>query len=81
MERFRLRLNSNGRVPNGVGQDRKASVSFGAQYAMGKVGFITLYTGINLSGELELNDASGNEIVATDYDSTPFIGLNASIRF
>ena len=81
MERFRLRLNSNGRVPNGVGQDRKASVSLGAQYAMGKVGFITLYTGINLSGELELNDASGNEIVATDYDSTPFVGLNASIRF
>ena len=81
MERFRLRLNSNGRVPNGVGQDRKASVSFGAQYALGKVGFITLYTGVNLSGELELNDASGNEIVATDYDSTPFVGLNASIRF
>ena len=81
MERFRLRLNSNGRVPNGVGQDRKASVSVGAQYAMGKLGFITLYTGINLSGELELNDAVGNEIVATDYDSTPFVGLNASIRF
>ncbi|MDB4705670.1 DUF6268 family outer membrane beta-barrel protein [Verrucomicrobia bacterium] len=81
MERFRLRLNSNGRVPNGVGQDRKASVSFGAQYAMGKVGFITLYTGFNLSGELELNDASGNELAATDYDSTPFVGLNASIRF
>jgi hypothetical protein len=81
MERFRLRLNSNGRVPSGVGQDRKASVSFGAQYAMGKMGFITLYTGINLSGELELNDASGNEIASTDYDSTPFVGLNASIRF
>lgn len=80
-ERFRFRLNSNGRTPNGVGEDRKASVSIGAKYALGKLGFISVYSGINLLGELELDDSQGNEIVATDYQSAPFVGLNASFRF
>jgi hypothetical protein len=80
-ERFRFRLNSNGRIPNGVGEDRKASVSFGAKYALGRMGFISIYSGINLMGELELDDSKGNEIVATDYQTAPFVGLNASFRF
>ena len=80
-ERFRFRLNSRGQVPNGVGEDRKASVSLGAKYALGKMGFISVYSGINLVGDLELDDANGNEIMATDYQSAPFIGLNASFRF
>ena len=80
-ERFRFRLNENGGVPNGVGEDRGASANMGVKYAWSKRGSVTLFGGINLLGKLEVDDNAGNEVLVQDYDSAPFIGMNASIRF
>ncbi len=80
-ERFRFRLNENGPNPNGVGEDRSASVSLGARYAVNNIGYVTIYGGVNMVGEFLIDDSSGNELFSSDYQSAPSVGFNATFRF
>lgn len=80
-ERFRFRLNQKGSVPNGVGEDRVASINLGASYTWNDRFVFTLFGGFHLFGQLELDDAAGNEMAVRDYDSAPVLGIRGSFRF
>jgi hypothetical protein len=77
-ERFRLR--DVGGSKGGVGEDRSwpvfAGLTWGQPWAQ-----VSLLAGVELGGELRIEDSRGNRIARSDYDPAPFIGLTAEARF
>ena len=81
LERLRFRLSRQGPVPNGVGEDRGAPVSIGAQYNWKRKGSVTFFGGVDVAGELQVENPSGQELTSSDYDPAPFFGISANLRF
>lgn len=80
-ERLRFRLSDAGVQPEGIGEDRNASVFLGARYTLAGRGSIGVFAGMNFAGELRLENATGNRVAAADYDTVPIVGANLQLRF
>ena len=80
-ERLRFRLRSQGPVPSGVGEDRGAPLSIGARYNWKRRGTVTFFSGVDVAGELQVDNASGRELTSSSYDPAPFFGISANLRF
>lgn len=80
-EKTRFRLDDGGRVPSGVGQDRSIPIALTATYMPGPDLEFSLLGGMEFAGELQLEDASGNRLAKSDYDSAPFAGALVKVRF
>lgn len=80
-ERFRFRMDEQGVMADGVGEDQSASVYIAAAYSINSKTLLNLFAGLNFAGELSIDDAAGNEIVERDYDETPVVGANLRLRF
>jgi len=80
-ERFRFRLHPGAPSPGGVGQDSGMPIYVGARYSWSKQGSVSLLGGVNLGGELRLDDASGEEVTSSDYNPAPFLGLSLDLKF
>ena len=80
-ERFRFRLDPNGSTPNGVGEDRGAALYLGTRYTLSNKGSIDVFGGVDVGGELRLENAVGSPISQVDHDVAPFVGMSASFRF
>lgn len=80
-EKTRFRLDDGGLVPSGVGQDRSIPIALTATYMPGPDLELSLLGGMEFAGELRLEDASGNRLVESDYDSAPFAGALVKVRF
>jgi hypothetical protein len=80
-EKTRFRLDDSGPVPDGVGQDRSIPISLSATYLAATDWELTLLGGVELEGQLRLEDADGNRLAETDYDSAPFAGAIFRFRF
>ncbi len=80
-DRRRFRLSREGVVPDGVGEERSAPVYLGVRYNWPQSGSVALFGGANLAGKLQLDNPDGNELVDTEFDTAPFVGLSASFRF
>jgi hypothetical protein len=79
-EKLRFRLNSSGSVPGGVGEDRAFPLYGGCTYNVSPQSSINFIAGVELGGELSLENESGQRIVKESYDSAPFLGLTFNIR-
>lgn len=80
-EKLRFRLDEEGIAPKGVGEDRSLPILAGVTYRFTPQIQASLVGGVELDGELELNDENGNEIIDEDYDPSGFAGFTLSFRF
>ena len=77
----RFRLDENGDVPNGIGVDRAVSVLAGVEYHFSPAMRISFSGGVNVNGELGLEDADGRSVTEVDHDPGGFVGFAFSARF
>ena len=80
-ESLRFRLDNNGRIPDGVGEDKSFPLFAGCTYSWGFQKSVGIVGGVELGGELRLEDEDGNRIDKTEYDPGAFIGLTFNFRF
>jgi len=80
-ERLRFRLVDTGVAPKGVGEDRSFPVFGGATYTFSRKLRASLLIGMELAGELRLENENGNRITDSSYDPAPFGGLSFSYNF
>lgn len=81
IESLRFRLDDRGAAPEGVGGDRSIPIYLSATYSRGRDLQISAVAGIELDGELRLEDANGKSIAKDNYDTAPFLGATFSLRF
>lgn len=80
-ERLRFRLDKDGVAPNGIGNDESFPVFGAVSYRFNRKTRASLLGGVNLGGELRLEDEKGNELSESDYDSAVFLGLSFNLSF
>jgi hypothetical protein len=80
-ERLRFRLDEEGAVPNGVGDDRSFPIFGGITYSFTPMIRIGVLGGVEVGGELRLEDENGNTIINENHDPTGFLGITFSARF
>jgi outer membrane receptor protein involved in Fe transport len=80
-EKTRFRLDKDGPVPNGVGQDKAFPVGLTASYRPDPRFEISLIGGADFAGNLRLEDANGDKLDGSDYEIAPFAGLFATAKF
>jgi hypothetical protein len=80
-ERLRFRLADDGTVPNGIGDDRSFPIFGGIEYSFTPMIRISAVGGVEVGGELRLEDEGGNTIIEEDHDPAGFLGVAFSARF
>lgn len=78
---YRFRLDDAGIAPNGIAEERGVVGFVHLTRGFGRTASLDLYLGGVFGGELRLQDASGNDLVKTDFDPAPLIGVTFSARF
>jgi len=80
-ERLRFRLDEEGSVPNGIGDDRAFPIFGGIAYSFTPKIRIGVLGGVEVGGELSLEDENGNTIVKENHNPAGFLGITFSARF
>ncbi len=79
-EKLRFRLDKDGPVPSGIGEDKAFPLFAGCTYRFSRKAHVSLVGGVELGGELRLEDNDGNRIHKESYDPGGFLGLTFSLR-
>lgn len=79
-ERDRFRLDDEGVAPEGVGENESTPLWVRLTYQTRPMDF-SVIAGVNLGGELTLEDRDGDRVAQEDYDAAFAIGLTGRIRF
>lgn len=74
-EKLRFRLNDNKTAANGIGQDRSFPLFAGLEYRVNAKHRFALIGGLEVGGELSLEDNEGETIIEQDHDSAGFLGM------
>jgi hypothetical protein len=77
----RFRLSETGPVANGVGQVSGAPIFLRAAREFDGGLTLSLYAGVVVAGELRVEDSSGNLVAKDDFDPSPIVGANLTLRF
>ena len=80
-ERLRFRLDEEGTVPNGIGDDRSFPIFGGIVYSFTPMVRIGVLGGVKVGGELRLEDENGHTISEENHDPAGFLGITFSARF
>jgi hypothetical protein len=80
-ESRRFRLADNGTHPNGIGDDRSLPIFGGIEYSFTPMVRINAVCGVEVGGELRLEDEGGDTIIEEDHDPAGFLGVAFSARF
>ena len=80
-ERLRFRLDEKGTVPNGIGDDRAFPIFGGIAYSFTPMVRIGVLGGVEVGGELRLEDENGHTIIEENHDPAGFLGITFSARF
>ncbi|MFO8027680.1 MAG: hypothetical protein R6U56_08455 [Opitutales bacterium] len=78
---FRFRLDDESAVPDGVGEEKVVSLFFAATYDATPNMRLSAVAGLEVGGELTLEDKDGREIQSDDADPAPFVGFAFRTRF
>ena len=81
LQRRRFRLDDAGVAPDGVGEDLSVPAYLQTSWRPSEATVVEVVAGIHLSGELTLEDDSGDEIASEDYDPGAMLGVRASLVF
>jgi hypothetical protein len=74
-EKTSFRLDQDGPAPDGFGRDKSIPLAISATYKPTKAVRLHLLTGVDLAGNLRLEDSDGDRVADSDYDPAPFAGL------
>lgn len=80
-EKLRFRLGDEGPAPGGVGEDRSLPLALGAAYRIKSETELAVVGGVELEGELRLDDAAGDRLVQENYEDAAFVALSFRTRF
>ena len=80
-ERLRFRLDEDGSVPNGIGEDRSFPLFGGIKYSFTPLAQISIVGGVEIAGELHLEDENGRTLIEENYDPAGFLGFAFNVRF
>ena len=80
-ESLRFRLDEDGTVSNGIGDDRSFPIFGGIEYSVTPMVRIAVLGGVEVGGELRLEDENGNKIIEENHDPAGFLGIAFSARF
>ena len=80
-ERLRFRLDEEGTVPKGIGDDRSFPIFGSIAYSFTPMIRIGILGGVEVGGELRLEDENGNTIIEENHDPAGFLGITFSARF
>jgi len=80
-EKLRFRLDKKGDVPGGVGEDTSFPLFVSGTYTVSPKTSISAIGGVELDGELKLEDKNGRTLKRESYDTGVFLGLTFSTRF
>ncbi|NNC87013.1 MAG: hypothetical protein HKN82_00980 [Akkermansiaceae bacterium] len=81
-EKLRFRLDEDSpAAPGGVGEDRSIPVYGAITCQPGDHWRLSLLAGVGLGNELRLDNAAGTGIIQSDYDPSPFLGVDVSWTF
>lgn len=78
---IRFRLDEDGPVPGGVGEENGVPVFLRGATRFGEHASFMVYAGALVSGELELEDADGHGISQQSFDPSALLGVSLSGRF
>lgn len=77
----RFRLSASGPVPDGVGEVSGAPIFLRATREFLGNYTLNLYAGVVAGGRLRVEDASGRTVMEDDFDLSPIVGANLTVRF
>jgi len=77
----RFRLNDDGPVPEGVGNDSGVPIFARLSWRPHPLVRLDLVAGASVLNRLTLDDSNGNRVTASDADPAPLLGIFGSIRF
>ncbi|MBX3357676.1 MAG: hypothetical protein KF745_04530 [Phycisphaeraceae bacterium] len=77
----RFRLDDEGFAPDGVGEDSRVAIFGRLGFKASDAATISLFGGVAVAGNLEIDDSYGNQLFSEDYDAAPFVGASVAIRF
>lgn len=80
-ETYRFRLDDDGPVPDGVGEEKGMTVFLAASFRSSPGVSVSALAGVEVGGELTLEDSNGRTIRSDDADPAPFIGFAFRARF
>jgi hypothetical protein len=79
-EKLRFRLDKDGAVRGGVGEDKSFPVFASCSYSFSPKTAVSFVGGVEFGGELELEDSDGNRIKKESSDPGGFLGFAFRIR-
>jgi hypothetical protein len=80
-ESLRFRLDDKGSAPDGVGENSSIPLYLSATYSRGRDLQVSAIAGVDLNGELRLEDSEGRRLARDNYETAPFLGATFSVRF
>lgn len=80
-DKQRFRLDDRGGVPGGIGENTSFPLYAGASCEISSKVRANIVGGLELGGELRLEDRDGRLIAADDYDPAVFLGVTFAGRF
>jgi hypothetical protein len=79
-EKRRFRLDDEGILPDGVGEDRNIPVLFAISHVLYPGTEFGAIIGVNYNGKISADNENGNNVYKSEYDNSMFYGLAAKIR-
>ncbi len=80
-EQLRFRLDDEGPAPDGVGEEEGLPVFVSASYNPLPMVRLSALAGVQVMGEMKLENSSGEKILDAELDPAPFLGLSFRVRF
>ncbi|MDY6987687.1 MAG: TonB-dependent receptor [Thermodesulfobacteriota bacterium] len=80
-ERLRFRLDNDGVACNGIGDDRSIPILGAVSYQFSPKIRASLLGGVELGGEVRLEDERGHRLSESEYDSAGFLGFFFNLLF
>lgn len=76
-----MRLYDRGSAPDGIGEDRSIPVYLSAACSRDRDLQISAIGGVELNGQLRLEDSQGRRLARDNYRTAGFSGATLNIRF
>lgn len=80
-EKLRFRLDKNGDIPGGIGEDSSFPLFASCTYNVNRKTTLSIVTGLETGGELKVENSKGQTISEEDSDPGFFGGLTFNTRF
>lgn len=79
-EKLRFRLDKDGPAPDGIGEDTSFPLVIGATYNYNPNARMSLIAGVELGGELRLEDENGRLLTKDNHDPAGLLGITFRFR-